>query len=129
MPYATDARHFDAATLHALRYQGDRMQHVLHKTLPPDRKEAKMIQARVDDILDRRPRNHVISPDGEIVWEGAVSPFVLEQAMTLAVNATGEPERVLKASDLVPAVSPLLTDDEERAVNRFRDHLNRKDQK
>lgn len=82
---------FDEKTLSALQHQGRRMSAALAEK---DRKEAAIIQRRVDDILDNRPRVHTVAPDGEIVYDNA-SPWVLEQAQTTAVNATGEPEPVL----------------------------------
>ncbi len=87
---------FDAATQHALNYQGRRMRAALHPPAGgvPDRKEALLIQRRVDDILDRRPRVHSVAPDGEIVWEDQ-SPFVQGQVESIAVNATGQAEVVL----------------------------------
>ena len=78
----------DSKTLSALQHQGRRMSAALAEK---DRKEAAIIQRRVDDILDNRPRVHAVTPDGEIVYDNA-SPWVLEQ--TIAVNA-GPAEPVL----------------------------------
>ena len=92
---------FDAHTTRQLVLQGRRMQHALH-TIPPDRKEARLIQDRVDQILDNRPRVTAIAPDGEILWSNQ-SPLVLDQGTPLPpappdiVNDTGRPEPVLSA--------------------------------
>lgn len=85
---------FDRATTTALQYQARRMNKVLHHTLPPDRREAEMIQRRVDDILDRRPRATAVASDGEVIWENS-SPFVLGQVETIVQNSTGQAEVVL----------------------------------
>jgi len=84
----------DRETLHLLQHQGRRMHTALHGVVPPDRKEAAAIQARVDDILDRRPRAIAVTSDGEVLFAGT-SPWVAAQAT--AVNATPEPERVIPA--------------------------------
>lgn len=81
---------FDNETQHALEYQGRRMRAALHDGVP-DRKEALLIQKRVDDILDRRPRPIAVAGDGEVIFDNA-SPFVREQ---VALNATGQAEIVL----------------------------------
>lgn len=88
---------FDHATLHALEYQGRRMRAALHPGPGeiPDRQKARLIQDRVDGILDRRPRPIAVTDDGEILWEGT-SPFVLGQASeSIALNATGQAEVVM----------------------------------
>lgn len=93
---------FDLATQHLLEYQGRRMRAALG-ACPPDRKEALLIQNRVDDILDRRPRHYAVAVDGEVVWSNSPHSWVADQALpagaALAVNAAGEPERVLTAAE------------------------------
>lgn len=94
---------FDSATEHLLRTQGLRMRHALHPPHggAPDRKEALLIQKRVDDILDRRPRPIAVASDGEVIYDNA-SPFVREQ---VAHNATGQAEIVL-CGDVVERILP-----------------------
>lgn len=91
---------FHPDTQAALAHQGRRMHRALHVERPPNRKEAELIQRRVDDILDRRPTVVGTMPDGEPVWSTA-TPWEMEQllpaAKTIAVNTTGEPEQVLTA--------------------------------
>lgn len=128
MPFETDEKHFPPDVLHLLRYQGERMKWALHGVVPPDRKEAKQIQKRVDAILDRRPRNHTVAPDGEIVWGGTSSWIegqTLPSGAVVAVNSTGQ------AESLVPNVAPIiqerprptplrqLTREQEADINRF----------
>ena len=132
MTFETDAKHFPPDVLHLLRYQGRRMRAVLHETVPPDRKEALMIQQRVDAILDRRPRNHSVAPDGEIVWDNAsswVASQTMPAGMTVAVNETGEPEQVIPQVVEEPTsggvgllerpAKPKLTLQEEADIQKF----------
>lgn len=92
---------FDSATRYALEYQGRRMRAALHPVdgNAPDRKEAALIQRRVDDILDRRPQIHSIAPDGEIIWDSQ-SPFVMQQVESIVQNATGQAEVAIPARAL-----------------------------
>lgn len=94
---------FDPATQAMLEYQGRRMSQALHGTMPPDRKEAALIQRRVDDILDRRPRDPIgVTSDGEVIWPNA-DPWILDQlapGLSLAVNNTSVPEYVQRAEDM-----------------------------
>jgi hypothetical protein len=97
---------FDPTTQRMLEYQARRLHYVLHETVPPDRKEAGLIQRRVDDILDRRPREPSgVAPDGEVIWPDS-SSWVADQALpdarTIAVNATPDPEPVLPTDLSVP---------------------------
>lgn len=99
---------FDPTTQQMLEYQARRLHHALHETYPPDRKEAGLIQRRVDDILDRRPREPSgVAPDGEVIWPDS-SSWVADQldplppAKTIAVNATSDPEYVIRPEDPMP---------------------------
>lgn len=99
----------DNETLHLLEHQGRRMNHVLHEMTPPDRKEAELIQLRVDAILDRRPKPIAVNSDGEVLFEGT-SPWVTTQAKP-AVNATSEPERVITPEPVLPIGDDLVEGD------------------
>lgn len=94
---------FDNATLHALQHQGRRMRAALAEC-PPNRKEAGLIQRRVDDILDRRPKVFSVASDGETIYDNA-SPMVLSQGLmpgvSVVVNSSGEPEAVLRHDELM----------------------------
>lgn len=67
----------------------------------PDERKVKMIYARFDQILDRRPRPVAVAPDGEVLWPGQ-SPLVYDQAsplpegFTVVVNRTASPTRVVR---------------------------------
>ncbi len=45
-----------------------------------DRKEAAIIQRRIDQILDNRPSVHAVAPDGEVIFDDA-SPWVKAQTV------------------------------------------------
>jgi hypothetical protein len=130
----------DPSTQHALEYQGRRMRAVLHGMVPPDRKEALLIQKRVDDLLDRRPSPLGRMPDGELIWSDA-SPFVQGQILppgtSVAVNNTGEAEPVVTGKDIVAGGVGLLehrppergmrtlTFSDEQDIAKFRNQLDR----
>lgn len=102
---------FDPSTMRYLEHQARRMHYVLHETFPPDRKEAELIQRRVDGILDRRPREPIaVTSHGELIWPDS-SSWVADQALydaggvlppaqTIAVNATPDPEYVVRPDDM-----------------------------
>lgn len=97
---------FDPVTMQQLLHQSRRMRHALHETLPPDRREAELIQRRVDDILDRRPKPVGTTSDGEILWENQ-SPWVLAQigADTIPALPEPDPEPPSRAHDIPPGTA------------------------
>jgi hypothetical protein len=38
---------------------------------PPDRREAEKCTARIDRLLDGRPKVHAVAADGEVIWSDA----------------------------------------------------------
>lgn len=87
---------FDEKTLSSLQYQGRRMHAALEQD---DRKEAELIQRRVDHILDNLPGVAAELPDGGLVHENA-SPWILDQASSIVRNASGHPEPVLPMTSI-----------------------------
>lgn len=77
-------------TIKSLEYQSRRMHRALETG---ERKEVEKIHARVDQILDERPRPVGLVPDGEVVYDNG-GAWAIDQA-TVAVNNTGVPEAVL----------------------------------
>jgi hypothetical protein len=100
----------DEDTKARLAYQWRRLQLALHgdEQHIPDRKEAALIYRRINDILDYRIRPVEIRPDGSPVWPDAVSPWIADQinvGLSIAVNTTGEAERVVTAQNIRDAVA------------------------
>lgn len=80
----------DPKTLSTLQYHGRRMNYALSQG---NQAEADRIQARVDDILDGRPKPVGTAGDGEVVYDNG-SPWVQDQIVR---NPT-VPEPVLTPS-------------------------------
>ena len=71
----------DNVTLTKLQHQGRRMHYALANG---NQREADVIQRRVDQILDERPRVFAVAPDGETVFDNA-SPWVKAQVVGTGV--------------------------------------------
>lgn len=89
----------DTATDQLIEHQRKRRSHWLAQT-PPDRKEADRCMKQINDFLDRRPRAHAVSTDGEIILNDQ-SPWVVAQGQ--AINVSGHPERVMQVQELLDA--------------------------
>lgn len=89
----------DPHTLKTLQYHGRRMNFALAQG---NQAEADRIQARVDSILDTRPKPVGAASDGEVIYDNG-SPWVQAQ---VAVN-NGPTERVLTADEIEAIRNPV----------------------